>query len=227
MMNAKGVMISLGLLLLCLLSLQGQEEQERVAYTPEYEFEEGVYANYEQFRNNEPIPKNRIASTHDYKSKDFFELVLRESNLYYYDNLGNKHALPVSEIWGYCRNGFIYIGTEEGFFRITLLGSASHFVASVTSYSGDYYSPYQNNAYYDQYRSSPTAYSTTEMRQYLLEFETGRVVEYDVEGVELILMSNTSLHDEFMALSKKKKKQMKFVYIRKFNEQNKMYFPKK
>jgi hypothetical protein len=33
------------------------------------------------------------------------------------------------------------------------------------------------------------------------------------------------LHDEFASLSKKKRKQMKFMYIRKFNEKNPLYFP--
>ena len=64
------------------------------------------------------------------------------------------------------------------------------------------------------------------MRQYLLDFKTGNVLDYDVESVELLLMTDPELHDEFAALSNKKQKQMKFLYIRKFNERNPLYFPK-
>jgi len=38
-------------------------------------------------------------------------------------------------------------------------------------------------------------------------------------------MADPELHDEFSGLSKKKKKQMKFLYIRKFNEKNPLFFP--
>jgi hypothetical protein len=63
------------------------------------------------------------------------------------------------------------------------------------------------------------------MRQYLLDFKTGNVLDYNEESVELLLMTDPVLHDEFSALSNKKKKQLKFLYIRKFNEKNPLYFP--
>jgi len=39
-------------------------------------------------------------------------------------------------------------------------------------------------------------------------------------------MADPELHDEFAALNNKKQKQMKFLYLRKFNERNPLYFPK-
>ena len=64
------------------------------------------------------------------------------------------------------------------------------------------------------------------MRQYLLDFKTGNVLDYNEEGIELLLMADPVLHDEFASLRKKKQKQLKFMYIRKFNERNPLYFPK-
>jgi hypothetical protein len=64
------------------------------------------------------------------------------------------------------------------------------------------------------------------MRQYLLDFNTGRIVLYDDEGVEVMIMPDSVLYDEFVQLSAKKKKQMKFVYVRKFNERNPLYLIK-
>jgi hypothetical protein len=63
------------------------------------------------------------------------------------------------------------------------------------------------------------------MRQFLLDFETGKIMEYEVQGVEVLLMKDPELHDEFEALGNKKKKQMKFLFIRKFNERNPLYIP--
>ena len=64
-----------------------------------------------------------------------------------------------------------------------------------------------------------------ELRQYLIDFETGNVLEYDVENTELLLMKDTGLYEEYMNLPRKKRKDLMFVYIRKFNERNPLYIP--
>ena len=68
--------------------------------------------------------------------------------------------------------------------------------------------------------------TTSEMRQYLYDFDTGNVYEYDEEALEMLLMKDPELHDEFAQLSKKKRRQLKFLYLRKFNERNPLYIPK-
>jgi hypothetical protein len=126
------------------------------------------------------------------------------------------------------------VNVNEDFYRITIVGSICHFVASLTTYS-NYGSPYYSGygypygSYYDPYSpySSPYANSgNTELKQYLLDFKTGNILEYDVKSIELLLMADPELHDEFAALNNKKQKQMKFLYLRKFNERNPLYFPK-
>jgi hypothetical protein len=64
------------------------------------------------------------------------------------------------------------------------------------------------------------------MRQYLYDFDGGSVYEYDTESLEMLLMKDPELHDEFAQLSNKKRKQLKFLYLRKFNEKNPLYIPK-
>jgi hypothetical protein len=63
------------------------------------------------------------------------------------------------------------------------------------------------------------------MRQYLIDFESGKVMDYDYKSMEVLLMKDPELHDEYMKLSKRKKKQLKFFYLRKFNERNPLYLP--
>ena len=64
------------------------------------------------------------------------------------------------------------------------------------------------------------------MRQYLYDFDGGNVFDYDVDGLEMLLMKDPELHDEFAQLSKKKRRQLKFMYLRRFNERNPLYIPK-
>ncbi len=54
---------------------------------------------------------------------------------------------------------------------------------------------------------------------------TDMLMEFDVENTELLLMKDSQLYEEYVQLSRKKKKQLMFVYIRKFNEKNPLYIP--
>ena len=133
------------------------------------------------------------------------------------------------------------------FNRITFVGSICHFVADVTTYdrynNNYYYSPY---GYYDPYYYSPYRYygsyypynpyyspyrsynnSRNELRQYVFDFETGKIMEFSVENVKLLLMKDPALYEEYVQLPRKKKKELMFVYVRKFNENNPLYLPVK
>lgn len=195
-----------------------------VEYSPDFKFKEGIYLNFNQVRTNSPLPKSRILSTYDYSDPEFFDRVLEKDKIFYYDQIGNKEELKTKDIWGYSRNGFIYIKMEDGYFRITLIGAICHFIASQTTYTNAYNSPYYYS-YMDPYRTYPATYQNTEMRQYLLDFTTGNVLDYTDSSLEAILMQDPELHDEYMGLRKKKRKQMRFIYIRKFNERHPLYFP--
>jgi hypothetical protein len=208
---------------------QQQDSSRMVKYTPDFRFKEGVYINFDQVKQNSPILKSSIITTVAYDDPDFFERVLGEKKIQLFDKLGTRQEIQAKNIWGFSRNGVLYINLHDGYYRITIIGNICHFVASLTTYNNsgynpyygypNYYSPY--SPYYSPYSGSPNL----EMKQYLLDFKTGNILEYDEESIELLLMADPELHDEFAALSSKKQKQMKFLYIRKFNEKNPLYFP--
>lgn len=212
--------------------LQAQENNEssQVKHSPDFEFKNGIFANFEMVKANAPIPPARIVSDVDMFDRDFYDKITSQKEIVIYDDNGVKKVMNTKDIWGYGRNGVLYINIGSAFHRISFVGSISHFVASITTYSSNYYDPYynpyySNSYYYNRYNQPRSSYTNTELRQYLLDFETGEVLEYDTEGVEVLLMKDPELADEFMALSNRKKKQMKFVFIRRFNEKHPLYFP--
>ena len=227
--------IILPLVLMAIFNLANAQQHDTlqmIKYSPDFKFQEGVYVSFDQARRNNPIPKSRIITPVAYDDPDFFERILKEKKIQLFDNLGTKQEIQVKNVWGFSRNGVLYINLNEGYFRITIIGNICHFVASLTSYTNDRYNPYYgygnpyySSSYYNPYYSPYSASTNIEMKQYLLDFKTGNVLVYDEESVELLLMADSELHDEFAALSKKKQKQMKFLYIRKFNEKNPLYFP--
>ena len=221
------------LMLSVFLRVHSQEGEtgELVKYAPGFEFNDGIFANFEMVKNNNPIPAARIVTDLDMFDRAFYEKVTDEKEIVIYDDNGVKKVMKTDNIWGYGRNGVLYINIGSAFHRISYMGSISHFVASVTTYNPNYYDPYyynpyySNSYYYNRYSSPQSNYSSTELRQYLLDFETGEVMDYDTESIEVLLMKDPELADEFGALRNRKQKQMKFVFVRRYNEKHPLYFP--
>lgn len=213
------------------LGLFGQvPESKMVKYTPDFQFNEGFFISFEQVRANAPIPPARLISDFDYTDPDFFNKILDKKKLSFFDEFGIRQETDVNKLWGISKNGAIYIRVGEVFNRVTFIGSICHFVATVTTYNTRYYdpyyyNPYYYNPYYYRYMYSPPTYASSEMKQFLIDFDTGKVMDYTVASVDVLLMKDPELHDEFSALRKKKKKQLKFMYLRKFNERNPLYLP--
>jgi len=210
-----------------------QEDEERriVQYSHDYEFRDGIFPNFESVLDNYPIPAARIVTDEDMFDRAFYEKVTSQKELVIYDENGVKKVLKIETIWGYSRNGVLYINVGAAFHRISFMGSICHFVATVTTYNPNqydpyYYNPYYSNSYYhNRYAMPQPNTGGTDLRQYLLDFETGDVMEYDTESVEVLLMKDPELADEYQALRSRKQKQMKFVFIRRYNEKHPLYFP--
>jgi len=223
------------------LSLSGQEKEGMVKYTPEFRFTDGLYLNFDQVKLNSPIPKSKLLTSLDYNDREFFKKILEGEKIYFYDDMGVRQEIERSSLWGYSRNGILYIQVQDNFNRITFVGNICHFVADVTTidsrsynspygYYDPYYSPYGYSNYYNPYSSYYSPYrqsgiARNELKQYLIDFESGKILEFDVTNTELLLMKDNQLYDEYVQLSHKKKKELMFVYIRKFNEKNPLYIP--
>ena len=221
--------------------LSGQEKEGMVKYTPEFRFNDGIYLNFDQVKLNSPIPKAKLLTSIDYNDREFFKKILEIDKIYFYDNMGVRQEIAKNTIWGYARNGVLYVQIQENFNRITFIGSICHFVADITTYDSryynspygyydPYYSPYGYSSYYNPYNSYYSPYrqsniARNELKQYLIDFESGKVLEFNVENTELLLMKDSQLYEEYVQLSRKKKKELMFVYIRKFNEKNPLYIP--
>ena len=244
---------SMTLLFSCFVSLpflHGQVMEGMVRYSPDFRFTEGIYVTFDQVRLNKPIPNAKLLTSADCNDKDFFKKVLSSEKIYYYDGMGLRQEYDVQDIWGYSRNGVLYIQIQGNFNRITFVGSICHFVADVSYYENRYHSPY-GYGYYDPYSPYYSPYSSyyspysyggyspygsyyspyrqnmvrNEMKQYLIDFETGKILEYEIKNAELLLMKDDQLYEEYMRLSRKKKRELLFVYVRKYNEKNPLFIP--
>ena len=242
----KFTLIMVHLSVFCFVPLMGQEQKGMVKFTPDFRFKDGIYFNFDQVKANSPIPKAKLLTSADYNDKEFFKQLLESQKIYYYDNMGVRQEVDKNSIWGYARNGVLYIQVQEVFNRITFVGNICHFVADIVTYDPRYYnSPYGH--YYDPYYSyySPYSYygnyyypygssyyspysrnmARSEIKQFIIDFETGKVLDFDLENTKLLLMKDDQLYEEYVQLPRKKQKELMFVYIRKFNVKNPLYLP--
>lgn len=223
-----------------------EEKTKMVKYTPDFRFRDGIYLNFDQVKSNTPIPKAKLLTSVDYNDREFFRKLLENDKIYFYDNMGIRQEVAKNELWGYSRNGVLYVQIQESFNRITFVGNISHFVADIVTYDSRYYDPYgygyggYYDPYYSPYRYSsyyPYPYSPyyspyrqsnlsrEELKQYVIDFENGKVMEFDIHNTELLLMKDAGLYEEWVNLPRRKRKEMMFVYIRKYNEKNPLFIP--
>ncbi len=226
------LLFSIFLLLPLIVWAQDSTQVQKIKYNPDFKFTDGIYLSFEDVKHNNPIIKERIITDLNYDDYAFFEKLLDEAEtITVLDAMGLRKEIPVKDIWGFSQNGIIYIRWNDAFNRIPVLGSISHFIADKTYIQSHSNYPYNNYYYnpYNPYSMYPQDYQTkqTELRQYLLDMDTGKVIDYSDKNLEAILMRDPDLYQEFMSLKKKERRKLKFLFLRKYNEKHPLYIYQK
>jgi hypothetical protein len=210
----------------CLKAQTDSIKPKKIPFNEDFRFKDGIYFNIEDVKRNNPLPKERIVTNLDENDYKFFETLLENETISVLDEMGLKVDIQVKNIWGFAQNGMLFIKHNGQFNRIPVFGSICHFIADKT-YVDNRYNPYSynyNSYYYNPYYYPNPQTVKTELRQYILDMETGQIMDYTHENLEIILIRDKVLYEEFAKLSNKKKRNLKFLYLRKYNENNPFYF---
>ena len=197
-----------------LFTLSFAQSDSLVAYDYSFSFKSGIYLNFNDFRNNSPLPFESLTYP-DYSNNDFFDALDTISYITYNDKHGISITLPYSSIWGFSKNGKPYIFWSEKTNLIPYVGSVCHFITSVKVLYSSYHDPFYDPYYYNP---SNRVYESEELRQFLIDMETGEILEYNLKNVETILKREPLIYDEFNKLSKRKKNKQLFYFVRLYNE---------
>jgi hypothetical protein len=209
------------LILVTFLFLRTAKAQDSIPFTKDFRLYEGIYLNYQDFRYNWPIPKEKIITKINKDQLDFYSILTEQEFIEFMDRDGSIVKIKSGKIWGYCQNNIIFINQENNFFRIPVFGAISNFIGTVEVVN---YSPG-----YDPFMNAPinsTATKSREIRQYLFDFYSGEIVQFSVEKLEEFLKRDEMIYKEFLLLNKKKKKELATKYIRMYDEKHVVYFPK-
>ncbi len=191
---------------------------DTIPLTPDFRFKDGIFINFQQVKTNSPIPKSKIITDIPKWDINFYDKLINQKNITIVTSEGRK-TVPTDKIWGYSDDGALYVRWGDDFAKLATKGALGYFAA--TEKVTTYYSPY-SYWYYDPYYY--TAENSRELRQFILDFNTGEVYPFTVKALEdLFKKYDPQLYEEYSKLRPKKKRNLKFVYLRKFNQRNKTY----
>ena len=150
--------------------------------------------------------------------------LLKKEKISFYDNNGIRQSIEPKYLWGYSKHNTPYINYNGNFYRLPTIGKISQFIASVTVVrtASD---PFYGGGYYGGIGPT-TTYEDKETKHFLLSIENGVIYENNYKNVEKLLLSDKQIYAEYMALKKRKRKQLSYMFIKKFNDANPVYFPK-
>lgn len=197
------------------------EKSEYVEYSISYRFKDGFYLNHNDFLQNSPIPFESVVNP-DFKNQNFIENFKNAKSVSYFNEFGNLTQISSKDIWGYAYNGRPHIHWAGDYNLIPYIGQVSHFVATIRVIYDNYHSGFHDPYFYRGTR--PVRYHD-EIRQFLIDFETGKILDFNVDNIKFILQRDRELMEEFDGLRKRRKERMKFYYLRQFNERNPLYLP--
>ncbi len=210
-------------------SQQQNDTIKKIPYSNDYIFKDGIYLEFHQFLENNPMPKYKIISNISKKSPLFISEAVKKDTIYYINNNGLISPVPTKTLWGYCENNTVFINYNGKFNRIIIIGSIGFFISQITVTSSEYVEPYNPYYYYDSYyypmSGTERAVKSDELRRYLIDFKTGQVLPFSYQNLEILLSADTELYQQYTSLRKRKRKKLAFMYLRRFNERNPLYLP--
>jgi hypothetical protein len=188
--------------------------QDSIPYSKDFILKEGIYLSYSDFSNNDPIEKNKIITSYNKNEIDFFANITSKE-IIRYDSLGKQTEIKTKKIWGYCQGRTVFLNFADEFNRVPIIGSICHFTARVASSSSMGIDPFGGVMF-----SVPLK----ETRQFIIDTKDGKIYDFNIESMTLILQRDAELYAEFSVQKKRKKNETLFLYLRKYNEKHPLYF---
>jgi hypothetical protein len=193
-------------------ALSAQEDTGLVRYRGGFDFAEGIYLRFGAFRDNAPdLPLTVLTDGQGMPVQD----LLRGDKLYHLDSTGARVRVDLDAVWGMCNNNVIHLRVGDGFYRIGMMGTLCHVL---------YESSYQdwNNSGYMM--GGPVTRTVQEQR--VLDMESGSFLPLTAATMEQLLKRDELLYAQWgMIPVKKRKEEVIFQFLRRYNELHPLYFP--
>lgn len=217
--------ILLGLIILVKMNSVCQEYDHLVQYSKGFDFKEGIYLTIQDWKNNDPIPLNRISTKFSISGGDFFKRLLspdwKEGNskklfsmkqVRYYDDNNEIQAVNTSKIFGYSDGNLVY---TENHSIIPIIGSICHYTKYVIkgNRGGVYGIP--NNG---------ISYGKVKAKEFIIDFEKNQRLPFKKRHIEEIIKRDQELYKDYEK-ERGNRRQKLYKYLLEYNKKHPIYFP--
>lgn len=159
-----------------------------VKYTPNFKFKEGIYFNHNDFKNNKPLPCERIIFESDCDQNNFYQKLLQNKVIKYLNFENDTVEIESRKIWGYCKGNSIYVLPQRFQFasepaRLIIIGRICTYMLTESNSVGPGGSGYSYNSY--------------KAVEYMMNFETGSYQVLTKSLIEEYLIADDELYKEY------------------------------
>jgi hypothetical protein len=198
--------------------------QDSIRYDSDFNFYDGIYLSFDDFRNDNPIDFDNIILLRTPDDPLFMDDLTKARSFRYRDGFGEVRELPTSRIWGFSRGGRPYkVLNAQSYMGIVGFNEKRK---SGNNEYGRIIEVGQICLIQVNMQVSSPVQDFRQTGQFLLSIETGETVHYTVANFEKLLKADAQVYDEYAKIrSLRKKKQLFFQTLRRFNRRNPTYFP--
>lgn len=189
-------------------------QQDSVVFPAE--IKDGIYLTYADFRKNNAVSKEQIITTMDRDQLEFIGKAMNQPTVSFKGTGGVENFDPTTA-WGFFQNKTLYINFREEFYRVPVFGSICYLVATVTVINPGFYDPMFGYG-------TTTSNRTKEIREFIMNFYDGKVVEFNMDKAEELLSRDVALYAEYKQLGRRKQRDQVHRYIRRYNDLHPVYF---
>ena len=192
------------------------EENDWVEYHGGFDFREGIYRTWREFRLNSPSIPLEALRTSD--GRPIEDLRRYEGRLFVQNDSTKKLEVYRGPMWGFCSRNVVLVAAGIGYNRIGIIGSICHLTY-------EYLAPTaESMAQGVLLGTSPVG---TRVAQALLNMNTGEIMRYDASSLRAAVSGDGQLLAEFDALPKRQrnKPETLFQFLRRYNQRNPLRFP--
>jgi hypothetical protein len=177
-------------------------------------FKEGIYITFNDFINQHPVKNDQIIAMEDPNDPQFLLKVLSYERFSYFDSLGNKLVMESPEIWGLVRRNSLYVFYDQMLAKVHFNGRWGYFTTyemmaqpGIGVMPGNYYAV-----------QAPLTTGKKAVTN-IIDLKTGEVKEFTRKNFRSVLAIDSLLLIDYNSLKRRKQKQLKYLYLRKLNDQ--------
>lgn len=189
-----------------------QENPYRFVHFEEL-FKEGIYISFEQFALQQPIKAESIIAMENKSDPDFLTKILSYERFSFFDAHGHTITSDTEKIWGLVHKNTLYIWHEHMLSKIHYSGRWSYFISYKTATFPDV-----SIAPGSYYAMQIPLNSSRKVATNIIDLKTGDIKPLNKKNLSTILANDSTLLQEYNELSKRKQRQLKYLYIRKIND---------